>query len=908
MAKDTDSTIKFKADITDLKASMQEASRAIRLANSEFKAATSGMDNWSKSADGVAAKTRQLNTILQAQNRQLEALTTDYARVVREQGADSKAAEELMIRINNQKAAIAQTQSQLSKYENELNDTTTATKKAGDAAEEAANGGFTVLKGAMANLVAQGISLAVSGLRDLGSELINIGKQAVASYADYEQLVGGVETLFGAGGMTIEEYADSVSKTVDEVEDEYNNLMSAQDAVLRNASNAYRDVGMSANEYMDTVTSFSAALISSTGGDTERAAEAANAALIDMADNANKMGTSLASIQNAYQGFAKQNYMMLDNLKLGYGGTKTEMERLLADAEELSGVHYDISNLADVYEAIHVIQTEMGITGTTAKEAATTISGSTNMMKAAWSNLLTGMADDEADFSGLLDNFIDSLMTFMDNIVPRIQTTIRGVSRLITGALQSLLPLVINLINEELPEILNLLVGLLRTLAISLLEAFPDFIDTIMEMGVQLLETLTDMIPQIIMVIVTIIPRLVTALTSHIPDIINAGIAVLLGIVQALPAVIRRLSMALPDLISTVIDTLLGAIPDLLDGAIALFQAIVDAIPIIIEYLGGALPDIIDRIVTTLVEAFPQVLDAAIELLMALIDAIPTIVSALVENLPMIINQIVRSLVGALPQVLDASVTLLYALIQAIPIIINTLIPALGDIVSIIVEVLVENYPLMLEASYQLLVALFEAIGMIVVELGGQVTDIIDTIVTALGDGWSAVKEAGKDLISGLWDGIDSKTDWIINKIQGFGEAVLEGLRDFFEIGSPSRLFRDEIGKWLPPGITVGFEEAMPAAIKDMAANAKAAAADIAAEMATPLTDISVAAAGAGSIQSLSTAAATTTAAENAGTGNGPRSITFNQTINSPEPVNRLTVFRDTNSLLFSAGVSLNNV
>lgn len=908
MAKDTDSTIKFKADITDLKASMQEASRAIRLANSEFKAATSGMDNWSKSADGVAAKTRQLNTILQAQNRQLEALTTDYARVVREQGADSKAAEELMIRINNQKAAIAQTQSQLSKYENELNDTTTATKKAGDAAEEAANGGFTVLKGAMANLVAQGISLAVSGLRDLGSELINIGKQAVASYADYEQLVGGVETLFGAGGMTIEEYADSVNKTVDEVEDEYNNLMSAQDAVLRNAANAYRDVGMSANEYMDTVTSFSAALISSTGGDTERAAEAANAALIDMADNANKMGTSLASIQNAYQGFAKQNYMMLDNLKLGYGGTKSEMERLLADAEELSGVHYDISNLADVYEAIHVIQTEMGITGTTAKEAATTISGSTNMMKAAWSNLLTGMADDEADFNGLLDNFIDSLMTFMDNIVPRIQTTIRGISRLITGALQSLLPLVINLINEELPEILNLLVGLLQTLAISLLEAFPDFIDTIMEMGVQLLEALTDMIPQIIMVIVTIIPRLVTALTSHIPDVINAGIALLLGIVQALPAVIRRLSMALPDLISTIIDALLAAVPDLLDGAIALFQAIVDAIPIIIEYLGGALPDIIDRILTSFIDAFPLVLEGAIELLMSLIEAIPTIVQALSDNFPDIINRIVRSLSEAFPDVLSASIQLLNALIDAIPVIVQALIENLPEIITTITTTLIDNYPLMLDASMQLLAALLDAIPDLIVELGAACTDIIDSIVTGIENGWEDIKSAGQFLVEGLWDGIDSMTDWVVDKLSGFGDAIVEGLQDVFEIQSPSKVFRDQIGKWLPPGISVGFEAAMPAAIKDMAANAKAAAADIAAEMATPLTDISVAAAGAGSIQSLSTAAAATTAAENAGAGNGPRSITFNQTINSPEPVNRLTVFRDTNSLLFSAGVSLNNV
>ena len=904
MPRDTDSTVKFKADITDFKASMQEAGRYIRMANSEFKAATAGMNDWSHSADGLTAKVRQLNSILNAQMRQLDALTADYERVAVEQGADSKAAEELMIKINNQKAAIAQTQVQLNKYEDDLNEVTSGTKNAGKAAEEAANGGFTILKGAMANLVAQGISAAISGLRQLGSTLIDVGKQAVASYADYEQLVGGVETLFGAGGMNIEEYADSVGKTVDEVQGEYDRLMSAQDTVLRNASNAYRDVGMSANEYMDTVTSFSAALISSTGGDTERAAEAANAALIDMADNANKMGTNMASIQNAYQGFAKQNYMMLDNLKLGYGGTKSEMERLLADAEEISGIHYDISNLADVYEAIHVIQTEMGITGTTAKEAATTISGSTNMMKAAWSNLLTGMADDEADFRELMGNFIDSLMTVMDNIVPRIQTTIRGIGQLITGATQRLLPLVINLINQELPGFLDLVLQLVRTLAFTMLGALPDLIDTIMEMGAQLLDTLSRMIPQIILRIVTIIPRLVTALTSHIPDIINAGIALLMGIVRALPEVIRRLSIALPDLIGTVLTALVNSIPLLLNGAVELFQAIVDAIPIIIEFLGGALPDIIDTILTALIDAFPLILEGAIELLMALIDAIPTIVNALKDNFPEIINRIVTSLIEAFPQVLDASITLLLAIVDAIPDIVSALIDALPDIITTITTTLIDNVPLILDAALQLLDGIIQAFPEIIVSLGESVTDLIDTIVTGFNDAWPQIKQAGKDLVEGLWNGMNDKTTWLANRIRSFCNTALDEIKEFFGIASPSKVMRDEIGKWLPPGITVGFEKAMPAAVKDMAASARTMASEIADEMSTPLEDISFG----GNIQPLNGPMAGTSGAGETGGAGKAGSITFNQTINSPEPVDRLTVFRDTNSLLFSAGVRLNNV
>ena len=281
-------------------------------------------------------------------------------------------------------------------------------------------------------------SMAKKGFAVVGDAAVNAAKMATAavgaataavsaltvsavkSYSEYEQLVGGIETLFGArGAKTVQEYADSVGKTVSEVRDQYETLMEAQDLAMENAANAYATAGMSANEYMSTITSFAASLKQSTENEVE-AAEAANTAVIDMADNANKMGTSMELIQNAYQGFAKQNYTMLDNLKLGYGGTKEEMERLLADAEALSGVKYDIGNLSDVYAAVHVIQTELGITGTTAKEASTTIEGSVNSAKAAWSNLVTGLADDNQDLSGLMDSFVSSAMTAADNILPRV--------------------------------------------------------------------------------------------------------------------------------------------------------------------------------------------------------------------------------------------------------------------------------------------------------------------------------------------------------------------------------------------------------------------------------------------------------------------------------------------------------
>ena len=262
---------------------------------------------------------------------------------------------------------------------------------------------------------------AIKGLTAAFGAFTAVGTLAVKNYADYEQLVGGVETLFGAGGKTIQEYAKSVGKTVNQVGREYADLKNAEYTVLQNANKAYKSAGMSANAYMETVTSFSASLIQSVGGDTKKAARLADQAIIDMSDNANKMGTSMESIQNAYQGFAKQNFTMLDNLKLGYGGTQEEMKRLLKDAQKITGIKYNMSSFADITEAIHVIQNEMGITGTTAKEASSTIQGSISSMKAAWTNFLTGMADPKQDFDALVGNLVDSIVAVGKNLIPRIK-------------------------------------------------------------------------------------------------------------------------------------------------------------------------------------------------------------------------------------------------------------------------------------------------------------------------------------------------------------------------------------------------------------------------------------------------------------------------------------------------------
>lgn len=308
---------------------------------------------------------------------------------------------------------------------------------------------------------------AVKGVAKIGSAAVVAGatasvalvKSAVDSYASYEQLVGGIETLFGAGGKTLEEYAKSVGKSTESAKKDYEQLMKAQEIALDNADKAYKTAGMSANDYMETVTGLAASLKQSTKNETE-AAKAADQAIIDMSDNANKMGTSMESIQNAYAGFSKQNYTMLDNLKLGYGGTKTEMERLLADAEKLKkaqgeNVSYSIDSFADVVEAIHVVQDEMGITGTTAKEASTTIEGSINSMKAAWENLLVGMADEDADLDALIDNFVESVEIAADNIIPVIEKALNGLSTLIGKLAPTVAKGIPQFVENILPKLLN---------------------------------------------------------------------------------------------------------------------------------------------------------------------------------------------------------------------------------------------------------------------------------------------------------------------------------------------------------------------------------------------------------------------------------------------------------------------
>lgn len=491
-------------------------------------------------------------------------------------------------------------------YENGLDN---ASGKASGFADKLKSGLATAAKVGAAALTAAATGMAA------------LIKESIDQYAEYEQLVGGVDTLFKAASDKVQEYA----------------------------ANAYKTAGMSANEYMDTVTSFSASLLQSLGGDTEKAAQKADQAITDMADNANKMGTGMEMIQNAYQGFAKQNYTMLDNLKLGYGGTKEEMERLLADAEKLSGQKFDISSYSDIVDAIHVVQTEMGITGTTAAEAASTIEGSGGSAKAAWSNLITGIADENADFKTLTSNFVDSLVAAGKNIIPRISVILGGISQLVTSASTTIIPMVITTITDNLPALLQAAVALVGALG----------------------QGIIDSLPAITQAAIDILFFLANGLIENLPTLIDGIVQVTLTIVQMLTS---------PDFLTQLIETAILLI-------MTLAQGLIDAIPQLI----AAVPMIIGNLLAAIIVELPNIIQMGIDLLFALIDGIIKCIPELVAAVPTLIIAFVNGIVNNLDKIILAAPQIIVSLITGIIGAIPELIAAVPHVIAAIADT-IRNY------------------------------------------------------------------------------------------------------------------------------------------------------------------------------------------------------------------------
>ena len=553
--------------------------------------------------------------------------------------------------------------------------------------------------------------VAVAGVAAGTAALGTLGTKAVEAYADYEQLVGGVETLF----------------------------KDSQDQVMDYANNAYKTAGLSANEYMETVTSFSASLLQSLDGDTSAAADKANLAITDMSDNANKMGTDMASIQNAYQGFAKSNYTMLDNLKLGYGGTQAEMERLLADAEKISGIKYDISSYADIVDAIHVVQTEMGITGTTAEEAASTIQGSFGMMKSAWQNLVTGMADPDQDLGVLVGNFTDSVVIAGNNLIPRIQELLPRIVEATTS--------LIGTVSEQLPAILG-------TVLPSLVEGATNLVTGLMAALPSVLSVLADVAP-------TVINTLVPALIELLPQITQTGIDVIVSLAQGIADALPQLIPAATDAIIKIVEVLTSPdnIGNLIDAALAIILALVDGLVDATPKLIAAVPDVITNLVTAIIANMPKILEAGVEITMALADGLIKALPELIEAIPNLILGIVQGIIDNLPEIIMAGPKIIAALATG-------LIEAIPDIVMVIPQLIRSIVDTFLSFDW-----------------GSIGKNIVEGIKNGFVNMWNSFKQTVENVFTGLVDGVKSLLGIASpSKVfAGIGGYMAEGLGQGFD-------------------------------------------------------------------------------------------------------------------------------
>lgn len=486
-------------------------------------------------------------------------------------------------------------------------------------------GGAGVIGSAVSSVAKASAAAATATVTAAAGSIVALTKQAISAYADYEQLVGGVETLF----------------------------KNSSDIVMKYAESAYKTAGLSANDYMETVTSFSASLLQGLGGDTEKAAEIADQAITDMSDNANKMGTSMEAIQNAYQGFAKQNYTMLDNLKLGYGGTASEMARLINDSGVLGDITVDAETLNktvsfdQMIEAIHVIQGEMGITGTTAKEASSTISGSLQMVKSSWTNLVAGLGNKDANVGELVKQFTESVKTFGSNVLPIAKEALLGIG---------------TLIKELVPEIVS---------------AIPEIAQEVIP---ELAETISTLTPEIISAFEQIITSLVEQMPVLLPILLEGAIQLFMGIISALDKVTDVLIPMLPELISQITSALKSTIPQLISAGFDLLMGLVMGIADNAEEIVDAILDLIPQIIDTITDNLPQILEAGGKILYAIVtgigDHLPEITQSVVKLVAVLLEEIVLHL----PDILAAGADMLGSLAMGIVSTFEPLSDALSDL------------------------------------------------------------------------------------------------------------------------------------------------------------------------------------------------------------------------------------
>ena len=716
-----------------------------------------------------------------------------------------------------------------SEYEKGLGDTETKTKEAGERIGAIASKIGDVLKTAA---VAGGAALtAASG------GVAYMVKTSVANFAEYEQTIGGVQKLYGNMGKSVEEYAQMNNKSVAEVKDEWQRLEDAQNLVLKNANQAYATAGMSANEYMTNATSFSAALINSLGGDTLKAAEVTDVAMRAISDNYNTFGGDMQSVTNAFQGFAKQNYTMLDNLKLGYGGTKEGMQQLIADANAYAAANGEAADLsidsfADIVQAIELVQEKQGIAETTAREAATTIAGSLGMTKAAWENLVTGLASG-TDIAPLIDNLVSSATTAFDNLMPVVEQALIGVGDL----LQSIAPV----ISKKLPEIAQKLIpeviNTATTLVISVAEALPgiasaiiDAIPLIFEQivsidwlgyGEQIVEAFKNAFMDAFSVLegmdwsatgTTLINGIASGLNTAISVLGEAGgfgLEILTGICDTINTNLPTLLSTGSSILQNVLQGLIAKLPEVIvwagtavatlwntfmQAATTFYTTGTEFLREIIEGIASKLPDIVaaafnvvNQLLTVFLDNLPEILAMGANMLKELIAGIISILPDLIATALELVVQLLLTIGEQLPNILKAGIEILKNLISGI---LNTIPELLAGTIKVLSEFLAkitEWLPKILAAGITMLGELVKGIIDSIPQIIDSAKEVADSFINK----WKETDwlEIGIDAIKGIADGIRNGISWVISAAEDVVSSIWDTITgaDGLDEHSPSK-------------------------------------------------------------------------------------------------------------------------
>ncbi len=615
-----------------------------------------------------------------------------------------------------------------------------------DSAGKSSGSKFSAAMGGMIKgagvLAATAIGTAVTGVTALT-------KAAVSGAADFEQLWGGVQKLYGTSGQSLDEYAASIGKTSEEAKEEYYKLSRAQIEVLSNAKDAYKTAGLDMNTYMEQATGFSAALVTSLGGDTMKAAEMTDVAMRAISDNVNTFGSDMGAVTNAFMGFSKQNYTMLDNLKLGYGGTKTEMERLIADASKMKDIQKELNltvekgdmSFSNIVAAIQVMQESMGIAGTTLREAEGTISGSLGMLKASWGNFTAELAMGSGDLDDAIDAMVESATALFKNVTPVIEQALSSIGY----ALEEIAPIIGEKLPPMIEQILPSLVSATESLITSLGAALPGLLETLLSMLPGLLNTVIDVLLQNL-------PALIDVAAQAILILAN-------GIAVNLPTLIPQIV----DVVLTIVDTLTDNVDLMADASIALIEGLTEGIIQAMPILIAKVPEIITRIVEAYVKNIPRVLRAVGESMLEIISEIGRYISPIVSKVGEMGSQAIAAFKKWLAELPS---NMAYGAGQAIA----GFAIAMAKLPSKISEITGKAIQKVKEFGRKL------------IEEGPEkAKSFVKDFLAAMKELPSELYKAGVAAVESLWKGLSEKWEWLKEKASGLASSLIKGIKDRFD-------------------------------------------------------------------------------------------------------------------------------